>query len=274
MKVTVIGCSGSFAGPDSPASSYLVQAEHDGRTWNLVLDLGNGSLGALQRYVDLADVDAIVISHLHPDHCADLTGYYVVRTYHPEGSMPALPVYAPQGAAERITRMYAVDKPEDLRDRFDFRDLTDEKTFQVGPFTVTPYKVEHPVEAYGVRVEADGAVVAYTGDTDTTPSLTPLMREADLVLADAAFVDGRDDAARGVHLSGSRAAQAAVDAGGVKHLVLTHIPAWNDPQVCREQAESVWPGHVGIARAGDTYQLQATPAAQRPAATGSSRAPG
>ena len=75
MRLTVIGCSGSFAGPLSPASSYLVRADDaTGRTWNLLLDLGNGALGALQRHLDLAALDAVAISHLHPDHCSDLLG--------------------------------------------------------------------------------------------------------------------------------------------------------------------------------------------------------
>ena len=72
MRVTVIGCSGSFAGPDSPASSYLVQHEVDGRTWNLLLDLGSGALGALQRHMSPDDIDAVVLSNLHHDHCVDL----------------------------------------------------------------------------------------------------------------------------------------------------------------------------------------------------------
>lgn len=254
MKVTVVGCAGSFAGPQSPASCYLVQAEHEGRTWNLVLDLGNGALGPLQTLVDLADIDAVVLSHLHPDHCADMAGYYVVRNYRPTGALPPVAVYAPEGAARRLARLYAVDRPEDLRDRFDFRDLSPEQSFAVGPFTVTPQLVVHPVEAYGIRVEAAGAVVAYTGDTDACDALTPLMAGADLVLADAAFVDGRDEV-RGVHLSGSRAAQAALDAGGVQRLVLTHIPAWNDPEVCRAQAKQIWPGEVGLAWAGAVYDL-------------------
>ncbi|YAL84219.1 MBL fold metallo-hydrolase [Dermacoccaceae bacterium W4C1] len=255
MRVTIVGCSGSFAGPLSPASCYLVQAEHEGRTWSLVLDLGNGALGALQRHVALDEVDAVVLSHLHPDHCADLAGYYVVRNYNPTGPMASLPVYAPEGAHHRLARLYAVDRPEDLRDRFDFHDLQHQKSFTVGPFTVTPSEVLHPVEAYGLRVEADGKAVAYTGDTDATPTLGPLMAGCDLVLADSAFVDGRDDASRGVHLTGSRAAQAAVDAGGVKRLMLTHIPAWNDPQVCRQQAQEVWPGEVELAAPDASYEL-------------------
>ena len=72
MRLTVVGCSGSFAGPASAASCYLVQADSGGRTWSLVLDLGSGALGSLQRHVSPDQLDAVVLSHLHPDHCVDL----------------------------------------------------------------------------------------------------------------------------------------------------------------------------------------------------------
>lgn len=257
MRLTVVGCAGSYAGPTSAASCYLVQAEQDGRTWNVVLDLGNGALGALQRHVDLAAVDAVVLSHLHPDHCADIAGYFIFRTYHPDGVMPDLAVHAPTGAAARLSRIHAIadeEGEEHLRQRFTFHDLAHQRAFTVGPFTITPHRVEHPVEAYGVRVEADGKVLAYTGDTDATPNLNALLTGASLALTDSAFVDGRDTT-EGIHLSGERAARAAVDAGGVERLMLTHIPAWNDPEVCRAQAAAVWPGEVEIAEAGRTYEL-------------------
>ena len=64
MDVTIVGCSGSFAGPRSPASSYLVRTEHEGRTWSIVLDLGNGALGALQRHIEPYAVDAVLLSKL------------------------------------------------------------------------------------------------------------------------------------------------------------------------------------------------------------------
>ncbi|AKU17425.1 MBL fold metallo-hydrolase [Luteipulveratus mongoliensis] len=255
MKLTVVGCSGSFAGPNSPASCYLVQAEHEGRQWSILLDLGNGALGALQRYLDLSSVDGILLSHLHPDHCADVAGYFVVRKYMPGGSLPGgLPVYGPAGTRERLARLYGTDAPEDIGDQFSFEALRDAGTFSLGPFRITTYQVNHPVEAYGFRVEADGAVLAYTGDTDACPALADLCADAALVLADSAFVDGRDDVT-GVHLSGSRAAAAAVEAGGVKRLMLTHIPPWNDAETCRAQAASVWPGDVELAVAGQVYEL-------------------
>ncbi len=255
MRVTVIGCSGSFAGPDSPASSYLVQHAVDGRTWNLLLDLGSGALGALHRHLRPDDLDAVVLSHLHPDHCLDLTGLYVTRRYRPGGPTPGrLPVHGPTGTAERVAMMYHGLEPGGMDPHFEFSLVADAVPFTVGPFTLTPYAVNHPVEAYGYRVEAAGAVLAFTGDTDDCDNLTPLLHGADLALTDSAFVDGRDDVA-GIHLSGSRAASAALRAGGVRRLVLTHIPAWNDPEVCRAQAAAVWPGEVELARSGAVYDL-------------------
>jgi ribonuclease BN (tRNA processing enzyme) len=256
LRVTVVGCSGSVPGPESAASCYLVTAHDADRTWQLLLDLGNGALGALQRHLDPLALDAIALSHLHADHCFDLSGLAVWRSYHPEGTpSTVLPVHGPPGTEQRLARAVAVDGPTPLAGRFAFADLQDRASFTVGPMTVTPFGVRHPVPAFGFRVEAGGAVLAYTGDTDSCPALRPLMAGADLVLADSAFVDGRDDASPGVHLSGSRAARAAVDAGGVRRLVLTHLPPWNDPEVCRAQAEAHWPGRVELAAPGQVYEL-------------------
>lgn len=255
MRVTVIGCSGSFGGPRSPSSCYLVQAEREGRTWSIVLDLGSGALGALQRHLDPTALDAVLLTHLHPDHCVDLCGLYVMRRYRPSGSpLHHLPVHGPSGTAERISAMYHGLETGGMEAQFDFALVHDASSFTIGPFTVTPYAVRHPVEAFGYRVEADGATLAYTGDTDDCDNLDPLLAGADVALMDCAFIDGRD-VIEGVHLSGSRAAAAAVRAGGVERLVLTHIPAWNDPEVCRAQAQEHWAGTVEVAAAGSTYDL-------------------
>jgi ribonuclease BN (tRNA processing enzyme) len=255
MRLTIVGCAGSFAGPRSPASCYLVQAEHEGRSWSLVLDLGNGALGALQRHVDPMAIDAVMLSHLHSDHCLDLCGLYVMQKFWPDPvSHTRIPVYGPMRTGDRMARAYDLTPPDAMDSEFDFRELSDGAPVRIGPFTVTPHLVNHPVEAYGFRVEADGKVLAYTGDTDTCDALELLCHDAALVLSDSAFIDGRD-VAQGIHLSGSRAAQAAVDAGGVRRLMLTHIPAWNDPAVCRAQAAAVWPGRVELAEADAVHEL-------------------
>lgn len=259
MDVTIVGCAGSFPGPDSSASCYFLSTRSQGRQWRLVLDLGSGALGALQRHTDPLLLDAVLLSHLHPDHCLDLAGLHVMRTHHPDRSAPSpLDVYAPEGAAERIARAHGVDEPKDVQDTFTFHPLQDRATITVGPFSITAAAVNHPVPAFGFRVECGGAVLAYTGDTDACAALTPLMSGADLVLADSAFVEGRD-VASGVHLSGRRAAQAAVAAGGVRRLMLTHLPAWNDPEVCRAEAEQVWQAAVEIAAPGLVVHLRPNP---------------
>ncbi len=255
MKLVIVGCSGSFAGPDSPASCYLLQAEFRGRTWSIVLDCGSGALGPLQRHTDPLALDGVVLSHLHADHFLDLCGLYVMHRYRPERRVASAPirVFGPADTPARVGLAY-YGKPTATVPGFSFTEVVDGTRFGVGPFKVQAYAVNHPIEAYGYRIECDGVVLAFTGDTDSCAALGPLMANADLVLADSAFVDGRD-VNPGVHLSGSRAAHAALEAGGVRRLMLTHMPSWNHPEVCRAQAAAIWPGKVEIARPGATYLI-------------------
>ena len=110
MKLTVIGCAGSFAGPDSPASCYLLEAPFEGRTYRLLIDLGSGAFGPLQRYSTIRDIDAVAISHLHADHCFDMSGFYVVSRYHPDGAFARIPVHAPEGAGDFLVGAYGVEE--------------------------------------------------------------------------------------------------------------------------------------------------------------------
>jgi ribonuclease BN (tRNA processing enzyme) len=258
VRLTVVGCAGSFPSPESPASCYLVEADDDrGRTWRIVLDLGSGAVGPLQRYAPLDGLDAVFLSHLHPDHVADVSGLYVALHYAPGGPPTVrLPLYGPGGTGDRIRQAYGGD-PSGLDGTFDVRELADGRPVDLGPLTVTPYRVEHPVETYGVRVEHRAgprtAVLAYTGDTDACDALLPLAKGADLLLAEASFQEGRDST-RGVHLTGLRAGQAASDAG-CRRLVLTHVPVWTDLGVVLAEARSVFPGAIESARPGAQFLL-------------------
>ena len=119
-RLTVVGCSGSYPGPDSPASCYLLEAEHDGRTFRILLDLGNGALGQLHRYVDPLTIDAVFLSHLHADHCLDMCGYYVMRKYHPTGPQPRIPVWGPADTPGRLARAYDLPIDPGMTEEFDF----------------------------------------------------------------------------------------------------------------------------------------------------------
>lgn len=252
MRLTVVGCSGSYPGPQSPASCYLLEApDAEGRICRIVLDMGNGALGALHRYADPLAVDAVLLSHLHVDHCVDLTSYYVLRRYHPSGVQPRIPVYGPAGTAARMARAY--DLPEDpgMSGEFDFR--TYGGPFQLGPFTITPVSVDHPVEAYGLRVEAGGVTLAYTGDTGPTDALAELARDVDLLLSEASFRH-HDENPDGVHLTGGEAGEAATRAGA-RRLVLTHIPAWHDAAAILAEARRAYAGPTELAEPGAAYDL-------------------
>lgn len=264
MRLTVVGCAGSFPGPDSPASCYLVQADDaEGRTWSVVLDLGSGALGPLQRYCPPERLDAVGLSHLHPDHMADMCGLYVYLKYRPGGNgrASAVPVHGPFGTASRLGDAYGLEPGESMGDQLAVHTWQPGREVRVGPLTLTPVAVEHPVPAYGVRVtgpsEADPdrrVVLAYTGDTDACPGLDELATRADLLLAEAAFVEGRDDDVRGIHLTGRRAGQAAAD-GGAGRLLLTHVPAWNAAGVAEAEAREVYDGPVGAASPGLVVEL-------------------
>ena len=252
MRLTVIGCSGSYPGPRSSASCYLLEAEHLGRTWRVLLDLGNGALGTLQQHVDASQVDGVFLSHLHADHCLDLCGYYVMRKYHPDGAMPRIPVWGPADTARRMAKAYDLDEDPGMTEEFDFRPYG-ATAVEFGPFTVTARRVVHPVTAYALRIEVDGRVLAYSGDTGVCHGLDDTARDADLFLCEASFLEDAPNPPD-LHLTGRQAGETAAKAASRK-LVLTHIPPWHDPQQVLREATEVFDGPVELAGVGTVYDV-------------------
>lgn len=243
MKLTVVGCSGSFPGPDSPCSCYLLEA--DGV--RILIDLGNGALGALQRHTTLGSIDAVLLSHLHADHCLDLACYFVARKYCPSGELPRLSVYGPADTHERIARAYDVEGAIDngrMGDVFDFRTVVT-GTFEVGPFRITADRMPHPVESYAYRIEAGGRSLVYSGDTGVSDDLVRISRGADLLLCEASFEYGRENLPH-VHLNGRQAGEHA-ERAGVGRLLLTHIPPWTSRGRNLDDARKTFSGAVELA---------------------------
>jgi ribonuclease BN (tRNA processing enzyme) len=248
MRLTVLGCAGSFPGPESACSAYLVEAEG----FRLLIDFGSGSLSALQRYSDMNAIDAIILTHLHCDHMLDACTYIVVRRYDPTGARPPVPVYAPLGAAERISAAYSSDS-EPVDDVYTFYGLQP-GTFPIGPFAITVDRVNHPIETYGVRVEHGGSVLAYSSDTAPCEPLLRLAAGADLFLCEASYLDGADNPP-GLHLTGGEAGEAATKAD-VKRLLLTHlVPAWVSEASIADAAVAAYAGPVEVVRPGARYDL-------------------
>ncbi len=245
MRLTVVGCAGSIPGPHSPASCYLLEAEG----FRLVVDLGSGSLGPLQRYAAVHQIDAVALSHLHADHFVDMCSFWVARRYCAVGALPRIPVYGPAGTAGRVSR--ANDDP-DVTGIFDFVTLTPGRR-EIGPFTVTADHVAHPVETFAFRFEHDGHVLAYSGDTGESPALVEVARSADVLLCESGFPDV-PDLPPDLHLCARQAGQhaAAADAG---RLVLTHLDADYNPAESLAGAQRAFPGPVTLAAPGQVIEL-------------------
>ena len=249
MRLTVLGCAGSFPGPDSPCSSYLVEA--DG--FHLLVDFGTGSLSTLQRFAGLYSVDAIVLSHLHLDHVFDACSYVVPRRYAPAGALPPVPLYAPAGAPERLACAYGGPAEASIDDVYDFHTMIP-GTFTIGPFQVVAERVNHPVETYGVRIEHHGRALAYSADTGACDALVRLAQHADVFLCEASYLDGEDNPPD-LHLTGREAGEAAAKAG-VGQLLLTHlVTAWGDPAATYDAATGSFSGPVWLVRPGDRYEI-------------------
>ncbi len=252
MRLTVLGCSGSVAGPESPASGYLLTTD---AAPPVVLDLGSGTLGALQRHVDPTEV-TVLLSHLHPDHCLDMTGLVVWRRHNPDAPPGRTRVHAPSEAAGRLgaasaERAGAVD---DVTDVLDLRTWDPGVPETIGALTVTVAPVAHPCEAYGMRLsDPTGTTLVYTGDTGPCETVTELARDATVLLAEASWTDAPDRPA-GMHLSGTQAGVLARHAR-VGRLLLTHIPPWTSVEAVLAEARAQFDGDVHAVRAGEQIEL-------------------
>jgi hypothetical protein len=172
MRLTVSGGCGAWPGAGQACSGYLV--EHQG--FRLLVDPGYAVLPRLLELVPAQAVDAVPISHGHPDHCADLHPLLRARALRDDPA-PALPVHALPGAAERVL---ALDRPGLLDDAYALREFTAGDRFEVGPVVVASWPLPHSVPNAGLRPEAAGRVLAYTGDTGPSPDLLDLARDADV----------------------------------------------------------------------------------------------
>ena len=253
MRITVLGCSGSVVGPDSPASGYLLQAPD---TPPIVVDFGPGVLGALQRHADPGSVH-VLLSHLHADHCLDLPGLFVWRRYHPvrpDGKVLLC------GPSDTWSRLGAASSPyggeiDDCSDVFDIRHWVEAEPMTIGALTVEPRGVAHPTESFGMRfTDPAGATLVYSGDSGYCDRLIELARGADVFLCEASWTHSPERPSD-VHMSGTEAGRVAA-AAGVRELLLTHIPPWTDRDDVLNEARAEFAGPVRAVTCGETYDVR------------------
>lgn len=241
MDLWVLGANGTYPTVGRPTAGYLLS--HAGtRVW---IDAGSGTFDSLWRLMDPAELDAVVISHMHVDHCADVFPLYHYLRF---GAAPRdpMPLIVPAGAVDRLSAFLDSGSGSHLHDVF--QPLTPSvEPVEVGAMTFWFAAADHPVPTLQLRAEAGGRSFAYSADTGTGSNLATLAQGANTLLAEGSF-QGVDKPAPH-HLTAAEAGDIAHEAG-VERLILTHLMPTLDPQQSIAEAAAQFHGDVMVAAPG------------------------
>jgi ribonuclease BN (tRNA processing enzyme) len=238
MKLTVLGCLGAYPYKNQGTTSYLLQSAG----FNLLIDAGSATLVKLEEHLDPLALDAVILSHYHHDHIADLGVLQYYWQLHPERKPEAvLPIYG------------------HTKDSFHFNELTmpgvsegrgyfEAEELKVGPFLITFMETIHPVVCYAMRImeEATGKVFVFTGDSGYLESFTEFAKNADLFLADTYLFAGNER--HKAHFTSKESGELAKKAQA-KKLVLTHLPQFGDLTQLKQEAKRAAGPEVEVALA-------------------------
>lgn len=244
MKLSIIGASGTYPTLGHPASGYLIE-QGPSRVW---CDAGPGTFVTLPVEPDL--IDAIVISHQHPDHCLDLITAFHAFRYRPE-PRDSIPVYCPAAVVERLT-LFA-DNPE-LAKTYEFHPMSGGDSTVIGQIEVTFAWTDHSVPTLATRWEANGRVLAYSADTGPEGDWPEIAKDADLFVCEASYQGDLDSYDYKQHLTASVAGTIA-RAQGARRLMLTHIPPYLDKIISVSEAERTFDRPVELAVPGASRKV-------------------
>ncbi len=260
MRITVLGKSPAWQDVGGACSGYLVQ---DGGC-ALLIDCGNGVFSKLRGVIEYADLDAVLISHLHADHSLDLVPFSYALTYAPPRQHAAAParteLYAPAGASKLFKELFGCFDPDDLINRaFDVHEYAVSDQLVLGPFTVRFCEVPHYIRAYAIEISTATARLTYGADCGPNDELVAFAHDTDLLLIEATLADPEPSGDRG-HLTPSEAGRHGRLAGA-KAVVITHFSDQLDADWTREEATRGYGADVWLAHEGAVYTLPASPSA-------------
>jgi ribonuclease BN (tRNA processing enzyme) len=241
----VLGGAGAYPTAHQGCSGFLL--DHDG--FRLVIDPGYATIQRLLTLVGAADVDAVWVSHGHPDHCADLQPLLRARAFQ-EPPAAALPLYAPLGA---LAPLLTLDRPGTVDGAYVLHDVVDGDDFGVGPLQCMARELPHMMPNLGIRISAGTATtpisIVYTGDCGPSPVVAELAAGADLLIADATYPGVVPDE-HAAFLSSARQAGSYAQSAHAKALMLTHLWPGTDPDAAFAAAAGTYDGPVEVATPG------------------------
>ena len=246
FSVTVLGTSGMFATTERACAGYLVQVAGK----NVWLDAGAGTWRHLLTHIAYEEIDAVILTHRHPDHTSDIFIADHAFQYGGPEPLPAVPLWAPAEALEYVQAF-----APDIEASFTLTAVHAGEAVDIEGAKVSFVEMAHPPETVGVRIEHEGGVFAYSADTGAEADFHALAGGADVFVCEATLQDA-DEVWEG-HLRGSQAARIFQDLAS-KRLVLTHLPPGRDHGLSLQQALDVDPGApVSLATDGDRLAVGA-----------------
>lgn len=251
MRLTILGSSGGYPGPQNPTSGFLVKSAAKTGMTTLWIDAGHGTFGALQRVEDVAKVDAVVISHVHADHCVDLYGLDIALRFRQEGVLRKR-LYCPQEVWDRMPLLLG-ESGDGFRSTFDFQPVEAGGEIEVDGVRIRFLRTDHPNYCLAMRLESEDGILTYSADTGPGADLAGFARGSDLLLCEATYQEGLQGAP--VHLTARQAGDTARRAG-VRDLVVTHVwPAFDPQRSLREARETAGDVRVEWAAPGASFDV-------------------
>ncbi|WP_164215045.1 MBL fold metallo-hydrolase [Virgibacillus sp. YIM 98842] len=238
MKLTVVGFWGGYPAKNGATSCYLLEKDD----FSFIIDAGSSSLSKLQNYLSPANLDAVIISHYHQDHIADIGVLQYARlvNYYVTGDQKVLPVYGhkeDRAGFQSLTHKYTKGVAFDPDSRL-----------ELGPFSITFLKTKHPVPCYGMRITDGEKTIVYTADTSYKEEWIDFAAGADLLIADCNFYAG-GNASQAGHMTSEEGGKIAA-ASAVKELMLSHLPQFGNRQQLIEEAKQFFQGKIRLAEEG------------------------
>jgi ribonuclease BN (tRNA processing enzyme) len=246
MRLTVLGGAGGFPPAGGACSGYLV--EHGG--FRLLVDPGYAIVPRLLGIVAAEAIDAVLVSHGHPDHVADLNPLLRARLMG-DGSAARLPTYA---LPDALSRVLALDQITAVKDSYLLHGFEAGDAFRIGPFEVVSRPLPHSIPNAGLRISVDGASLTYTGDAGPSNALIDLAAGTDLLLAEATYAESVPSGNATVLNSALEVGRQARQARAAR-LVLTHLLPGTDPRASHAAASRTYDGRVDVAAAGMVVDL-------------------
>jgi ribonuclease BN (tRNA processing enzyme) len=259
MRLTVLGRSPARPNPGEACAGYVLE----GGGSRVLIDVGPGVVAQLLRRNTPDELDAVVISHMHTDHCLDLV---TLRYSYPwiDVAKKRLLVIVPPGSTAQLAELALGAGYANFFDKsFIFVEHDGKRPIEVGNLRLEPDETQHYVRTWGFRASARGngedadRVLAYSADAGPCDALPRLADGAEFFLCEAGLRSLKEDdpepQSRG-HLLPSEAGEVARRAR-VKRLVLTHIPLQEGGEWALAEARAAYSGPVEIAEPLRTYEV-------------------